>query len=90
MKTTKITVSVEAVLKGWQCQAAGLWRLPLVENPVNLNTNTLLLDHPTKLQSQNPLYTVQTTWHNQKLIRALLSHTNKEEYIHNVYELPSI
>jgi hypothetical protein len=50
-KTTKITISEEAVLKGWQCPVAGLWRLPLVANPVNLNTDTLLLDHPTKLQS---------------------------------------
>jgi hypothetical protein len=51
VKTTKITVSEEAVLKGWRCPAAGLWRLPLVENPVNLNTDTLLLDHPIELQS---------------------------------------
>jgi hypothetical protein len=50
-KTTKITVLEDAVLKGWQCLAAELWRLPLVDNPVNLNTNTLLLDHPTELQS---------------------------------------
>jgi hypothetical protein len=57
---------------------------------VNLNINTLLLDHPTKLRSQNRLYTVQTTKHSQKHIRALLSRTNKEEYIHNVYKLPSI
>jgi hypothetical protein len=89
-KTMKIAVSEEAVLKGWQCPAAGLWWLPLVENPVNLNTETLLLDHPTKLQSQNWLYTVQTTKHNQKNIWAMLSGTNKEEFIHNVYELPSI
>ncbi len=50
-KTMKITVLEKAVFKGWQCPAAGLWWLPLVENPVNLNTDTLLLDHPTKLQS---------------------------------------
>jgi hypothetical protein len=78
------------VLKGWQCPAAGLWRLPLVENPVNLNTDTLLLDHPTELQSQNWLYTVQTTKHSRKHIWGLLSCNNKEEYIHNVYKLPSI
>jgi hypothetical protein len=52
-KTTKITILEEAVLKGWRCPITGLWQLPLVENPVNLNTDTLLLDHPTKLQSQN-------------------------------------
>jgi hypothetical protein len=48
-KTTKITILEEAVFKGWQCSAAGLWWLPLVGNPVNLNTDTLLLDHPTEL-----------------------------------------
>ncbi len=57
---------------------------------MNLNTDTLLLDHPTELQSQNRLYTVQTTKRSQKHIWALLSHTNKEEYIHNVYKLHSI
>jgi hypothetical protein len=83
-KTTKITVSEEAVLKRWQFPAAGLWWFPLIENPMNLNTNTLLLDQPTNLQSQNRLYTVQTTKRSQKHISALLSPTNKEEYIHNV------
>jgi hypothetical protein len=39
-KTTKTTMLEEAVLKGWQCPVARLWWLPLVENPVNLNTNT--------------------------------------------------
>jgi hypothetical protein len=90
MKTTKITILEEAVLKGRQCPVTRLWRLPLVENPVNLNTITLLLDHPTELQSRNRLYTVQTTKRSRKHIRALLSRTNKEEYIHNVYELPGI
>jgi hypothetical protein len=33
---------------------------------------------------------VQATKPSRKHIQALLSHTNKEEYIHNVYELPSI
>ncbi len=83
-KSTRITVLEESVSKGWGCPASGLWWLPLVENPVNLNTDTLLLDHPTKLRSQNRLYTMQTTKCSQKHIWALLSHTNKEEYIHNV------
>jgi hypothetical protein len=78
------------VLKGWQCPASGLGQLPLIENPMKLNTNNLLLDHPTKLQSQNQLYTVQTTKRSRKDIWALLSCTNKEEYIHNMYKLPSI
>ncbi len=72
------------MLKRWQFPAVGLWWFPLIENPVNLNTNTLLLDQPTNLQSQNHLYTVQTTKRSWKLIWALLSPTTKEEYIHNV------
>ena len=28
-KTAKITVSEEAILKGWRCKCTGLWRVPL-------------------------------------------------------------
>ncbi len=52
-KTTRLTVLEEAVLKGWRCPVTRLWWIPLVDNPVNLNTDTLLLDHPTKLQNHN-------------------------------------
>jgi hypothetical protein len=47
-KTTKITVSNEAVLTGW--------RFP--KHPTNVNVDTLLLDHPTKLENLNSLYEV--------------------------------
>ncbi len=83
-------VSEEAVLKGWQCPVTKLWRVPLVDKPDNLNTGTLLLDHPTQLKNLNKLYEVGTTQKSQSHIRALLAQTDKEEYVHNVYELPSI
>jgi hypothetical protein len=60
-KTTKITVSNDAVLKGWRCLKTRLWRVPLVEHPTNVNVDTPLLDHPTKLENLNSLYEVQTT-----------------------------
>jgi hypothetical protein len=88
--TTKIVVSEEAVLKGWQCPVTKLWHVPLVDKPDNLNTVTLLLDHPTQLENLNKLYEVQTTKKSRLHICALLAQTNKEEYVHNVYELPSI
>jgi hypothetical protein len=89
--TTKIMVSEdEAVLKEWQCPVTKLWRVPLVNKPDNLNTDTLLLDHPTQLENRNKLYEVQTTQKIRSHIRALLARTNKEEYVHNMYELPSI
>jgi hypothetical protein len=59
--TTKILVSEEAVLMGWQCPETELWCIPLVDKPDNLNTDTLLLDHPTRLKNLNKLYEVQTT-----------------------------
>jgi hypothetical protein len=61
-----------------------------VDKPDNLNTGTLLLDHPTQLKNLNKLYEVGTTQKSQSHIRALLAQTDKEEYVHNVYELPSI
>jgi hypothetical protein len=63
-----------------------------VDKPDNLNTDTLLLllDHPTQLENLNKLYEVQTTQNSRSYIHALLAQTDKEEYVHNVYELPSI
>ncbi len=44
--TTKITMLEDAVLRGWQCPCYKLWCVPLVTNVCNLNTDTILLDHP--------------------------------------------
>jgi hypothetical protein len=88
--TTKIVVLEEAVLKGWRCPVTKLLRIPQVDKPDNLHTATHLLDHPTQLENLNKLYEVQTTQKSQLHIRALLARTNKEEYVHNVYKLPSI
>jgi hypothetical protein len=52
-KTTKITVSNDAVLTGWWCPKTRLWRVPLVKHPTNVNVKTLLLDHPTTLKNLN-------------------------------------
>jgi hypothetical protein len=41
--TTKITVSADAILKGWRCPQAKLLCVPLVDNVCNENMDTLLL-----------------------------------------------
>ncbi len=71
--TTKIMVSEEAVLKGWRCPVTKLWRIPLVDKPDNLNTDALLLDHPTQLENLNKLYEVQITQKSQSHICTLLA-----------------
>ncbi len=71
--TTKIVVLEEAVLKGWQCPVTKLWYVSLVDKPDNLNTETLLLDHPTQLENLNKLYEVQTAQKSQSHICALLA-----------------
>ena len=68
-KTTKIIVSADAVLKGWRCPSTKLWRVPLVPIVTNLNTDTIILDHPSGQNSLNSMYTVETNqisreqWH---------------------------
>ena len=93
-KTTKVVVTEEAVLTGYQCPKVGLWRVPLVENPTNLNTETLILDHPTKLDSLNSMYEVITTTATRERISQLMGKGTAvpcpREHINNVYELPSI
>jgi hypothetical protein len=51
---------------------------------------TLLLDHPHKHDCLNLLYKVESTTTTQEHINAIMLQTIGREYIHNVYELPSI
>ncbi len=44
--TTKIIVSENAVLRGWQCPRDKLWHVPLVPDVWNLNMDMILLNHP--------------------------------------------
>ena len=58
----------------------------------NENTDTLLLllDPPHKHESLNTTYTVESTAITRAHIDSVLSLAHNNEYIHNVYELPSI
>jgi hypothetical protein len=88
--TTKITVLADVILKGWQCPQAKLWRVPLVDNVRNENTDTLLLDHPHKHDCLNLLYKVASTTTIQEHINTIMLQTIGWEYIHNMYKLASI
>jgi hypothetical protein len=59
--TTKIIVSENAVLQGWQCPRNKLWHVPLVPNVWNLNTDIILLDHPLGHSSLPAMYEVAKT-----------------------------
>ena len=89
-RTATITVSEDAVLKGWQCPRTKLWWIPLLAQVTDLNIHTLLIDVPTGSESLNSLYTFLTT-------ASVLSHTeslNSNQAvgctINNVYDLPSL
>ena len=43
---TKVTVSRGAILRGWRLPEEGLWRIPLVPEVKNLNTDTVLMNKP--------------------------------------------
>ena len=78
-KTTKIVVLNNAVLTGLQCSKSRLWRVPLVEHPMNVDVDTILLDNPTKLENLNSLYDVQTNIAaTQELVRSLLGQTTNK------------
>ena len=55
MNNTTYTVSRGSVLRGWRCSETGLWRIPLVENVTNLNTDTVVCKAPpTELLPNRP------------------------------------
>jgi hypothetical protein len=89
-KTTNITVSAEAVLKGWRCPRMKLWRVPLVPIVTNLNTDTLILDHPSGQNSLNTMYTIEMNQISREHVAHQMGKKHRQEYLHNVYELPSV
>jgi hypothetical protein len=52
--------------------------------------DTLLLDHPHKHDCLNLLYEVESTTTTRDHINIIMLQTIGQEYIHSVYELPSI
>ena len=56
-RTATITVSEEAVLKGWRCPHTKLWRIPLRSQVTDLNIHIPLLNGPTGRESINSMYT---------------------------------
>jgi hypothetical protein len=89
-RTTKITVSEEAILTGWQCPHQKMWHVPLVPMVTNLNTDMLLLDHPSGLDSLNAMYAVSSSSVVRNHVALHLGKLAHHDHIHNVYELPSV
>ena len=52
-RTVKITASEEAILKGLRCPRTLIWRIPLKHTVWNEQTNTLILNSPSGLESLN-------------------------------------
>ena len=59
--STKFIVLEAAVLCGWQCPHDKLWRIPLVPDVKNLNTDTILLNMHTGHASLNAMHEVANT-----------------------------
>jgi hypothetical protein len=88
--TKKIILSEDAVLQGWQCLHDKLWHVSLVTNVCNLNTDTILLDHPLGHSSLHAMYEVTNTTLTHQHIDAIAALAHCWEYPHNIYELPSL
>ncbi len=89
-RTTKITVLEEAILTGWQCPHQKMWRIPLIPIVTDLNMDTLLLDHPSGLDSLNAMYAVSSSTVACNHVVLHLGKLAQRDHIHNVYELPSV
>jgi hypothetical protein len=88
--TTKIILSENAVLRGWRCPSNKLLCAPLVPDVQNLNTGTILLNHPLGHLSLHAMYEVDNTNLTCQHINAISLLTHQREYIRNVYKLSSL
>jgi hypothetical protein len=88
--TTKIIVLEIAVIWGWQCPGNILWHIPLISDVCNLNMDMILLNHPLGHLSLNAMYEVANTTLTWQHINAISALAHRRDYLHNVYELPSL
>jgi hypothetical protein len=88
--TTKIIMSEDAVLWGWQCPFDKLWCVPLVTNVHNLNMDTILPNHPLGHSSLHGVYEVANMTLTCQHINAISVLAHCWEYHHNIYKLPSL
>jgi hypothetical protein len=67
-----------------------MWCVPLVPIVTNSNMDTLLLDHPSGLDSLNAMYAVSSSTVARNHMALHLGKLAQPDHIHNVYELPSV
>jgi hypothetical protein len=89
-RTTKIMVLEKAILTGWRCPHQKMWSIPIVPIVTNLNTDMLLLDNPSGLDSLNPMYAVSSSTVACNHVALHLGKSAQRNHIHNVYQLPSV
>jgi hypothetical protein len=63
---------------------------PLVPFITNLNTDILILDHPSGQDSLNSMYTIKTNQLAREHMALQMCKNHCQEYLHNVYKLPSV
>ena len=80
-RTTKITISKEAVLKGYRCRDTGLWRIPLRETVTNENTQTLLVQCPKTTEAIHNVYELPSTEQTIKYLHAAAGFPTKKTWI---------
>ena len=67
-----------------------LQHVPLVPLVTNINTYTLILDHPNGHNSLNAMYSVEPNQLAQEHVAIHMCKKTQKEYLHNVYDLPSV
>ena len=90
-KKAKIIITEEAVLKDYRCPREKLWRIPLIEDVQNENTDTIILNIEDGQKSLNTLYQVPTTEYVMDTLHFILDgKPSTSEGIYHMYNLPSI
>jgi len=82
-RTTTITISEKAVLKGYRDKQSGLWRIPLKENVANENTDTLLIQRPMPNEAISHVFELPSTEKNHRLLPCGCRFSNERNMDHS-------
>ena len=77
----KLTVSNEAVLRGWRDKYTGLWEVPLKESVNNIGEDTILLNRSDPKEAMHNVYGLPSTEKTILYLHACTGHPTKSTWL---------
>ena len=85
MGDLQLSISDEAILRGWRCKNYELWWVPLTPVVLNKNTDTILLNRPNPEHAINSAYKSPNSKQLVRYLHACVVCSTKETWLREIW-----